>query len=110
MTDKATAEALHAIKDQYLECRDLLHAWRTIQDFQVRDADTRRKTGILRRLLECDRCGTQREDLIWLRTFERLSSRYIYPDDYRAPGHHRGITAKTDIRAEVWRRAQERNG
>lgn len=99
------AQNLSSVEEQHLICRDLLHAWYTVQDFTIRDSETKRRVGIIRRVLECTRCHTQREDLIWLKSFERLSSRYIYPEGYRIEGGHRGLTKKTEIREEVYKRA-----
>lgn len=107
LTKEQRKVTLDTLSETYLECRDLMHAWKVEQDFLIRDAGTRRKLGIVRRLLCCTRCETRREDLIWMKTFARLSSRYIYPDGYGVRGNHRGVVSKAEVRSEAYRRAVE---
>ena len=84
-----------------LECRDLMHAWSHQTDFQVER--TKGKLSSVRRILQCSRCGALQLDHYELPSFVRLSSKYVYPDNYLMPGH-KGRIVVADIRREILRR------
>lgn len=73
----------------YLVCRDMLHAW---------DADsstiTQPDKAHLARQLTCHRCGTIKHQLLDIKSFELVSTRYEVPIGYRLPAGVR----KTDVR------------
>ena len=74
-TDRQHAKQVRGYDDVYLTCRDLRHDWGIVGFYRSPD-------GVVRRLLDCARCGTQRQDR-WRLSGERESSSYSYPDDYR---------------------------
>lgn len=87
--------------DQSLRCRDFGHAWEFQTDFQV-ERTKNRLTGV-RRIVACIRCGVMRLDHYELPSFRRISSKYVYPNDYLLPGHQ-GRVPVAEIRQEILRR------
>lgn len=69
------AKQVKAYDDTYLTCRDLRHVWQLVGYY-------RSPGGIVRRLLDCQRCGTQRADR-WRPNGEREASSYSYADAYQ---------------------------
>jgi hypothetical protein len=73
----------------FLDCRDMLHAW---------DASsttiTQPDKDHLARQLTCLRCGTIKHQLLDIKSFELVSTRYEVPLGYRLPRD----VHKTDIR------------
>jgi hypothetical protein len=91
---------LAKVPDEYLRCRDLLHAWDTVEDFTIVDAST------IERSLCCSRCGTLRWDS-FTATSEGLvkdRSRYAYPQDYQLANVPRGVKPGVFVRGELFRR------
>lgn len=84
----------------HLVCRDLMHAWQWQTDLVPHRID--RKVVEVTRLLSCLRCATTREDTYRVPTFERIKSRYIYPDGYLV--HQGGHVPVQDVRREVYTR------
>jgi len=84
----------------HLVCRDLMHAWEWTTDLIPHREDRRITT--VTRVLACLRCETQREDTYRVPTFERLKSRYVYPEGYLV--HQGGHVPVADVRREVWGR------
>ena len=66
MTDKI--EFLANLDDEYLECRDLRHAWIGALWFQEPD-------GTVIRVTKCARCETRREEVIDLSAQSGVASR-----------------------------------
>lgn len=93
-TDLTGAEKTHLV------CRDLMHAWQWTTDLIPHRID--RKVVEVTRVLACLRCETQREDTYRVPTFERLKSRYVYPDGYLI--HQGGHVPVSDVRREVYAR------
>ena len=79
--------------DVFLACRDLRHPWELVGYY--------RQDGVVRRILECARCGTQRHDK-WHNDGEREPSHYNYVEDYQVEG---GFDTWA-VRREVIRRAK----
>lgn len=108
---KRVAKGLRTLPDNFLDCRDLKHSWRKINNYRPREMHTEggkaktRISPLLYRTLECVRCATQRTDVIYARTFERLSVSYDYPEAYTMPGVPRGVKSSTILRQEAVRRA-----
>ena len=69
------AKEVRGYEDDYLTCRDLRHLWRVVGYY-------RSPGGLIQRLLDCERCGTQREDR-WRASGERENPRYSYVDGYQ---------------------------
>src|SRR5437660_1472348 len=68
--------------ENYLECRDVRHAWRTAGWF-------RGQRRALRRVLECIRCSTQRIDEFKADGSERTILGYRHADGYLLAGDGR---------------------
>ena len=85
----------------YIVCRDLMHAWEWTTDLIPHREE--KKVTTVTRVLTCLRCETLREDTYRVPTFERLKSRYVYPDGYvvHSGGGHVPVAT---VRAEVYRR------
>lgn len=86
--------AVHEYDDVYLTCRDLRHQWRLVGFF--------RQNGTIHRVLDCDRCGTQRGD-VWRPNGERVRNQYAYAEGYRIEGVN---VSQFDVRREVMSRAK----
>jgi hypothetical protein len=84
----------------HLVCRDLMHAWKFTTDLVPHRID--RKVVEVTRVLECLRCETTREDTYKVPSFERVKSRYVYPDGYLV--HQGGHVPVTFVRSEIYRR------
>lgn len=79
------------IRENFLDCRDLRHAWKRLNDNLDRDA--KHKYTDLTRTLVCVRCGTERRDAYRVTrvSVTRLGSTYHYPVGYRVRG---GLSAE----------------
>lgn len=85
-------QAVRQYDDVYLTCRDLRHVWSLVGYY--------RDNGVVRRLLDCERCGTQRNDQ-WKANGERVASSYRYAEQYVMEG---GMDA-WEVRREAMHRA-----
>lgn len=103
MAGRAAARAQHQedvdlvlaeYNETYLNCRDLMHSWRTVGFF--RSAGWGSSTS---RSLLCDRCGMERTD-IW----DGVTVRHNYrqPEGYRVEGR---TISKGEVREEQMRRS-----
>ena len=94
------ANALQEVPDEYLLCRDLLHAWDIVKDFSVTD------TGSIERTLLCQRCETIRFDSFsWDgEGIQKDRSKYSYPRDYQLKDVPRGVKPGAMIRKELFSR------
>lgn len=109
------AEGLKQLPENFLDCRDLKHSWQKQANYRPREQHMEPGTGqvktrvspLLYRNLVCTRCGTGRTDVIYARTYERLSVSYTYPENYQMPGVPRGVKSSTILRQESVRRAME---
>lgn len=87
------AEVVHSYDDVFLACRDLRHVWQVVGFYRL-------PGGLVRRVLDCARCGTQRADK-WRTNGEREPSGYSYVDGYQLSG---GFDT-WEVRKEVMSRA-----
>lgn len=76
--------ALSALDPDFIDCRDLRHAWVKDGGF-FRSPDFR---GLVNRRLVCRRCGTIAYDH-WTMRGERKPRTYQHPDGYRIEGQGR---------------------
>lgn len=90
--------ALAEYNDTFLECRDLMHAWRIFGYYR---AGSGGGWGGTNRLLKCARCGMERTD-----RWDGITVRHSYnqPEGYRIEGVR---LSKGDVRAEQLRRARQ---
>lgn len=79
---------------QFLECRDLRHAWEHYGDTVV--VSRRREVRVFVRVLRCARCEAQRQDTysIGRRTVDRVGTKYRYPTGYLTKGGLRAADAR----------------
>ena len=91
---------VHKLKESFLECRTIGHAWkmsyigpagRADEELQGRARNhPGRPDGA--RVLKCGRCRTERVDLAWIGygrneyDFRLVARYYRYPDDYKVEG------------------------
>lgn len=95
---RQAAEALHEAKDEYLDCRDLRHAWK-VQGVFYSGAEIHRR-------LVCPRCKTVATDR-WTPRGERIARQYSYPKGYETKGVR---IRPIDVRKEVLTRINESGG
>jgi len=92
--ETAAADALKALDDGYLECRDLRHPWAVVGYF--------RDDGHVCRRLLCERCEMVRIDR-WLPNGGRDTPRYYAPEGFHLIGTR---ATGQDVRVEVLRRVR----
>jgi hypothetical protein len=85
----------------FLDCRDVLHAWDTSNS-----TITQPDRAHLARQLTCFRCGTIKHQLLDIKTFELVGTKYELPIGYRLP---KGVT-KTDVRRSNLSRRLQADG
>jgi hypothetical protein len=99
MTNKI--EFLANLDDEFLECRDLRHAWVGALWFQEPD-------GTVIRVTKCARCETRREEVIDMSAQSGVASRtYLYPKGYqwhRTKDSDDARLSSHDVRMEVLER------
>lgn len=99
MTPSPLDRVLRGYADDFLDCRNIGHLWRSVGFFRGTD-------GTVHRRLTCDRCGTDRTDR-WVRdTGERLQGRYRYASGYQVSTDEGEKPYAVDVRLEVMRRAK----
>lgn len=91
---KGTLVALSDYPEDFITCRDLMHAWKIVAWY--------REDHEVRRVLECQRCHSERHDRWGPRSGERLGSSYAYEDGYQVPG---GVD-RADVRLAQMKGAQ----
>lgn len=100
-----------SLDDEYLECRDLKHAWSvvTARSRSFVDEDSGRvhvpEFGVYR-VLRCARCRALRFETIAV-TGEVVARRYETPDGYRIIGFGDETRPSAQYRAETIRRLRE---
>lgn len=109
LRDKVTLDDL---RDDYLECRDLRHAWRrsTMHDISV-VRNTSGKIIEFTRVITCSRCGTERHSTFTVPGMQVVRNRYSYPAGYMLMGSHSDPALRvdaSDIRREVFKRVYAR--
>ena len=102
------ASHLRDLPTEWVTCRDMRHAWATLNDFHV----TGKEGGFVRvqRELICMRCETVRYEVYdQTRTgLDKVSQSYGYPDGYQLAGVPRGVKPQAIIQQEQYRRAMEK--
>lgn len=103
---------LEDLQDDYLECRDLRHAWRrsSLHDISV-VRNTSGKVIEFTRIIICGRCGTERHTTLSVPSMQIVRSRYSYPPSYLLHGSHSDPSNRVDagdIRREVFKRVYAR--
>ena len=98
--DREIVEGIHRLRDTFLECRAIGHAWRLAYIGPITRADPELADRARRhpwhpdgaRVLRCSRCRTQRVDLCLVGygrgtyAYRLVSRYYAYPVDYAVPG------------------------
>jgi len=80
------------IRDEYLLCRDLGHAWAPY------DVRVSRKAGQIERVLQCRSCPTQRVQILDLDGYNKRS-KYDYPEGYLLKGiGHLSVDDRAHVR------------
>jgi hypothetical protein len=92
---------LTGVPDNYLLCRDLLHAWDVVSDFHITDHNS------IERTLQCSRCSTIRYDSFSTSQdgLVKDRSRYSYPQDYQLKNVPRGVKPGVFVRGELFKRS-----
>lgn len=97
-------EHLQSLPTKFLECRDMRHSWRVHHQFSPVNS-TGSSVKFLERTLRCTRCHTERQDVLSARTFDRVSTSYVYPQGYTIKGNKSGNRGQS-IRREAYLRTQ----
>lgn len=103
---------LQEMPDNWVNCRDMRHAWAVENDFHVvtQAQEKGRRTMHVGRDLICMRCPTVRHE-VYIATrhgLEKISQSYSYPEGYCIPGVPRGVKPQAIIQQEQYRRAMEK--
>jgi hypothetical protein len=77
---------LNELPDEFLDCRDMMHAWKRTKSY-VPVGENPAKAALLLREMECVRCGTIKEDTFSARSLERVSTQYKHPTGYLIKGN-----------------------
>lgn len=103
MTEDEYREKLHGYSNRYLACKDLRHVW-AVQRAYTEHQDS----GMVSRVLECKRCGTERTDYFRLdgqaQRLVRGYSSYRYPTGFQMVGIPKNIKANDIVRYEAFLR------
>ena len=68
----------------YNDCRGMLrHSWHEVDSVWAHEGDGTPFT------IRCERCGTERRDVLGTNTGEVVSRRYVYPVGYHIEGENR---------------------
>lgn len=107
------AEALEAMPENYLECRDpgLAHQWDKTTDFHPIPAEqVGRKLANLGRDETCLRCGAVKKERFILvdGRIRKVSQSTDYPPGYLMSGVPRGVKRSEVVWSENYRRATEK--
>ncbi len=109
---KVLGNALKALPDKWVACRDMRHAWATENDFHVVPQSTVGGRSMhVGRDLVCMRCETRRHE-VYLSVkggrLEKVGQSYEYPEGYQIAGVPRGVKPQQIVQAEMYRRAMEK--
>lgn len=96
---------LGELKDEYLDCRDLRHAWGKSSDWSVLRGIGGRVIQFTRVVI-CSRCDTERHETYALPSMEVLTRRYRYPEGFlmQGSGQGTGRTPISTVRREMFHR------
>lgn len=94
------------LKDAYLDCRDLRHAWGRPNDWEI-TRNSRGKIIEYTRVVVCRKCGTERHEKFLVPSMDLANRRYVYPEGFLLLGSQIGSShSKTQqVRLETVRRA-----
>ena len=101
---------MQEVRDPFLLCRDLMHAWAVIEDFhQVPESQDRR--AYIARVVCCIRCETVRSERYQSTKdgLVRTNTKYDYTPGYTLTELPRGTKPVSIVREELWRRVTERS-
>lgn len=103
------AEELQHLPDNWVQCRDMRHAWDVVEDFHVTISKGSRIQEI-KRVLVCARCETFRHETYNLTRsgLEKVRQHYEYPEHYQIKGVPRGVKPQALVQAEQYRRVMEK--
>lgn len=98
------------LPENYLQCRDLKHAWNVERDYYVLDeyAEPGYITdGEIARDLKCLRCESGRQEVYQVRTWgiEKIKNSYHYAEGYQVHGVPRGLTPKNLVQSVQYEKA-----
>ena len=85
------AVTVRDLKDEFLDCRDLRHAWGKASDWGI----TRNTSGRIiefTRVVVCRKCKTERHEKFSVPSMEVVNRRYLYPEGFLMPGSGFGTT------------------
>jgi len=102
-------DQIHDKPDNILACRDMRHAWAIdLPYYGVSIEGGVRGALYVERRAGCMRCNTQRIELyrVHKNRLERLSTKYVYPEEYHIRGAKRGDDVVGKARFEQYRRSQ----
>lgn len=105
----ALADALTALPDNWIMCRDMRHAWEVNEDFHVSKSKGSKAVEI-RRVLDCLRCETKRIEVYHQTKWglEKVRQNYDYPEHYQIHGVPRGVKPSYIVQGEVYRRSMSK--
>lgn len=105
---KLLTENLQKLPANWVNCRDMMHAWSILNDFHVAGKISR--TSIIKRELVCMRCETVRHEEYEMTRWglNKTYQSYSYPQGYQIPGVPRGVKPKAIVQQEQYRRAMEK--
>lgn len=82
---RAVLKRLEDLPQDFLDCRDMMHAWKRVKSYIPLGLDPANPKQLLREM-ECLRCGTIKRDVFTARTLERTSTSYSHPAGYLIRG------------------------
>ena len=85
VTAAAALRKLQELPDDFLDCRDMLHAWSRTKSYVPLGRNEKHPSELLRETV-CIRCGTVKRDVYSARTLERQSTTYVHPAGYIIKG------------------------
>lgn len=91
---------LASMDDEFLVCRELMHAW--VEQYSYVFHRERGVTKTIMQVFICSRCETERQDRIDARTWELSGRRYVHPDGYLLD--HAGFLRRAEVRREKFTR------
>lgn len=93
-------EHLSTLPEKFLDCRDMMHAWKRSGGYRPVGA-AKGNVKFLKRAVVCTRCGTEREDVYSMRTMDKVSTSYHYPEGYQIKGNRLRAGRGQSVRREL---------
>jgi hypothetical protein len=97
---------LHGYREEFLQCKDVRHRWEVVEPY-------RREKKLVQRVLECQRCGTQRIDnyvVLGSQRLARQGSSYRYPRGFSLRGLPKVDHVSEIVRYESYLRSVRKSG